>query len=298
VLWTSLASAEPGWSFRSAAAARRLAWPDVGAMRAEPLDPSQPLPLLPTSVVLVPIEPGDYLQLEGVGVWVGLGSGSGGPYPDAITWQAAAASGELRIPTWSTARFVALRSDQPQSVRLRVAARSERSLAEHRLDAAVYDWLVSRVEPPRTDDVGERRELLALHALDRLLAGALVVGAEARDARSVDLRARYLHASWLGQRLLRRSLVRPFFLPRSPVTVGGELIAERTDSEESAREWRWLRPGEILSVPAQGADVVRFDVRARALGRSRVPVFSDDVVAIGRGLRGPAGRDEQQDREK
>ena len=87
--------------------ARVATWPETGATRTlRTVDASSGAKLGPGELLVVAVDPGDRVRLVGLGR-LGLGTGTG-DLPDAITWSSDAH--ELRVPTWSTARFVVARA--------------------------------------------------------------------------------------------------------------------------------------------------------------------------------------------
>ncbi|WP_437722830.1 hypothetical protein [Sorangium sp. So ce861] len=173
---------------REAAAAEPLAWvapdsarvvswsngPQQGAPAPEgtpaaPIaaDPTGPIALTAGQLLLVPVEPGDRLEVRGEVAGIGLGSGVG-DMPDAITWMPLPplqqGARDVAVPAWSSARFVAVRAAVPRGaesapVAVRVAARESAPLAWYRLDEDVAAWLGGRAPAPATAP-GEAAALL------------------------------------------------------------------------------------------------------------------------------------------
>ncbi|MGK3968992.1 hypothetical protein WMF38_36645 [Sorangium sp. So ce118] len=164
---------------REAAAATPLAWvapdsarvvswsdgrpqgaPAPAGTRAAPAaaDPTAPVALTAEQLLLVPVEPGDRLEVRGDVAGIGLGSGVGDA-PDVITWMPLpplqAGARDVAVPAWSSARFLAVRAAVPRGaerapVAVRVAARESAPLAWYRLDEDVAAWLGGRAPAPAT----------------------------------------------------------------------------------------------------------------------------------------------------
>ncbi|KYF72062.1 hypothetical protein BE15_45395, partial [Sorangium cellulosum] len=80
-------------------------------------DPTRPVALTAEQLLLVPVEPGDRLEVRGDVAGIGLGSGVGDA-PDVITWMPLpplkAGARDVAVPAWSSARFVAVRAAVPR----------------------------------------------------------------------------------------------------------------------------------------------------------------------------------------
>ena len=86
-----------------------VAWPGDPSL-SRVVDAASSVPLETSEVLLVPVEPGDRVRVigePGLPPLLGLATGQG-ELPDVITWEPAAGN-ELRLPAWSSARFVAAR---------------------------------------------------------------------------------------------------------------------------------------------------------------------------------------------
>ncbi|WP_437503814.1 hypothetical protein [Sorangium sp. So ce1099] len=320
---------------REAAAATPLAWvapdsarvvswsdgrpqgaPAPAGTRAAPAaaDPTAPVALTAGQLLLVPVEPGDRLEVRGDVAGIGLGSGVG-ESPDVITWMPLppleAGARDVAVPAWSSARFLAVRAAVPRgaeraSVAVRVAARESAPLAWYRLDEDVAAWLGGRAPAPATAP-GEAGALLrwvdaARAALSapgsggaasaRGSAGAPSApgsgGAASKQgnagaspapaaARLEPAAAAWLTARYLEESLLLRPLVEPYFVARD-VDVRGGREGPDLPAVERASPWRSLGAGARLALRAPGADVLRIALRPRAFGATRVVVRAGGAV--------------------
>ncbi|WP_437990900.1 hypothetical protein [Sorangium sp. So ce145] len=289
---------------REAAAAEPLAWvapesvrvalwsngPQQGApapdeARAAPVaaDPAAPVALAAGQLLLVPVEPGDRLEVRGDVAGIGLGSGVGS-VPDVITWMplppARAGARDFAVPTWSSARFVVVRAAAARGaggtpVAVRVAARERAPLAWYRLDEDVAAWLGGRAPAPATAP-GEAAALLRwVDAARAALSAPAAAGAP--SARLAPAAAAWLTARYLEESLLLRPLVEPYFVARGVELRGGR---EGSDlpTVERATPWRSLGAGARLELRAPGADVLRIALRARTYGTTRVVVRAGGAV--------------------
>ncbi|XXY54043.1 hypothetical protein WME91_23215 [Sorangium sp. So ce269] len=320
---------------REAAAATPLAWvaPDSARVvswsdgrpqgapapegtRAAPAaaDPTAPVALTADQLLLVPVEPGDRLEVRGDVAGIGLGSGVGDA-PDVITWMPLpplqAGARDVAVPAWSSARFLAVRAAVPRGaerapVAVRVAARESAPLAWYRLDEDVAAWLGGRAPAPATAP-GEAGALLrwvdaaraALSAPSSAGAASARGGAGAPSApvsagaaskqgnagappapsapRLEPAAAAWLTARYLEESLLLRPLVEPYFVARE-VEVRGGREGPDLPAVERATPWRSLGAGARLSLRAPGADVLRIALRPRAFGATRVVVRAGGAV--------------------
>ncbi|WP_437481639.1 hypothetical protein WME75_38600 [Sorangium sp. So ce1014] len=302
---------------REAAAAEPLAWvaPDSARVvswtggqeqgapapegtRAAPVaaDPIRPVALTTQQLLLVPVEPGDRLEVRGEVAGIGLGSGVGDT-PDVITWMPLpplkGGARDVAVPAWSSARFVAVRAAVPRGaestpVAVRVAARESAPLAWYRLDEDVAAWLGGRAPAPASAP-GEAGALLRwIEAARAALAapgstgtasapGAAGAQAAPAPARLAPAAAAWLTARYLEESLLLRPLVEPYFVAREVELRGGR---EGPDlpAVERATPWRSLGAGARLGLHAPGADVLRIALRPRAYGATRVVVRAGGAV--------------------
>lgn len=264
--------AESPWRWEPPASARGVGWP--AAANARELDGSRSVEINATELVLVPVDPGDQLRLSGGAAELGLASGTSEEYPDMVTWLPRRAPGVVRVPSWSSARFLALRAARAEHVRIERAARLDDGMREHRLDRAVYDWLSGDGAAPASALPDEQRGLAAIAALQKLLASAL------RGARGDDLSRgqAWLAGTWLERRLSRRRLSEPFFRLEPSELAGGQQVAEPGPAGSEAGAWRALAAGQRATLMPDDADVVSVALRARAQGQARVQVWSGDVL--------------------
>ncbi|WP_437711781.1 hypothetical protein WMF45_41325 [Sorangium sp. So ce448] len=309
VLAFGVAHGVPG--AREAAAAEPLVWvapgsagvvpwsngPQQGApapdeARAAPaaVDPTAPVALAAGQLLLVPVEPGDRLEVRGDVAGIGLGSGIGS-VPDVITWMplppARAGARDVAVPAWSSARFVVVRAAGARGagstpVAVRVAARESAPLAWYRLDEDVAAWLGGRAPAPATAP-GEAGALLRwVDAARAALSAPAATGApsarlDPAAARLDPAAAAWLTARYLEESLLVRPLVEPYFAARGVELRGGR---EGPDlpAVERATPWRSLGAGARLELRAPGADVLRIALRARTYGTTRVVVRAGGAV--------------------
>ncbi len=264
-------SSVPRWS--PPAAVRSIDWPDVsGADQAH--EPAWPASIDVGRLTLIPVNAGDQVRITGAAVYAGFASGTSETYPDEISWMGPTPPGIVRVPTWSSARFVALRADAPTRVTLEVMARADDPLREHRLDAAVHAWLTGETDSkPEPRSEAERRAFDVVLALQALLDGAASKGGPSRRTRGL-----LLHSYWLEQRSLERRLIDPFFVAEPIQLSGGRPVPPAEVDADDTREWRELGARGELGVRPAGADVVSFAVRARALGQSRVQIWSGPLL--------------------
>lgn len=281
------------WVWRPPSAIRSVAWPRVEAAPVVEANPELPLRSSPERIAFMPVDAGDQVRLVGSDLQVGFASGTRELYPDTITWQHAPAPAIVRIPTWSSARFLAIRAARPQDLGLEVAARAHDPLRAHRLDGAVYAWLTGDGPKPEAENAQDRRSLLALEGLHRLVGAAL--GKSARPSTDLELGTRLLHSLWLERILMDRPLPAPFFVLQPALVVGGQALEARAESGSEDPDWRALEATETLSVPTQHADVVSLWLRARALGQTRVQVWAGNRLVHDAILRIP-GRSESASR--
>jgi hypothetical protein len=238
-----------------------LSWPgDPSATRI--VDAQGPVALGTAEVLLVPVEPGDGVRIvgeDGILPLIGLATGQG-ELPDVITWDPDA-GGELRLPAWSTARFIAARVASPGALRVEVSTRTETPLAWLDWDRAVAAALRGGSAPELPEGSAAARLWQGLAALRES-----VPRAERRAA--ADL----LILSWLEQALRVRPLVGPFFARESRL----EFAAPRE-----------LSAGERFELRAPGIDVLRWQIHA--WGTARVVVREGDAVSRELSWRAPAG---------
>ncbi|WP_437315554.1 hypothetical protein [Sorangium sp. So ce385] len=302
---------------REAAAAEALAWvppdsarvvswsngPQQGAPAPEgtppaPIaaDPTAPIALTAGQLLLVPVEPGDRLEVRGEVAGIGLGSGVGDT-PDAITWMPLPplkeGARDVAVPAWSSARFVAVRAAVPRGaesapVAVRVAARESAPLAWYRLDEDVAAWLGGRAPAPATAPgeaaallrwVDAARAALSAPGASGAKAAPRAAGAPAAptSAPLAPAAAAWLTARYLEESLLLRPLIEPYFVAREVELRGGR---EGPDlpALERATPWRSLGAGGRLGLHAPGADVLRIALRPRAYGATRVVVRAGGAV--------------------
>ncbi|WP_437687829.1 hypothetical protein [Sorangium sp. So ce176] len=268
-------------------------------------DPTRPVALTAEQLLLVPVEPGDRLEVRGDVAGIGLGSGVGDA-PDVITWMPLpplkAGARDVAVPAWSSARFVAVRAAVPRGaesspVAVRVAARESAPLAWYRLDEDVAAWLGGRAPAPATAPaeagallrwVDAARAALSAQGAAGAAPGPGAAGPPSRQgsasappappaARLEPAAAAWLTARYLEESLLLRPLVEPYFTQRAVELRGGR---EGPDlpAVERATPWRSVAAGARLGLRAPGADVLRIALRPRAYGATRVVVRAGGAV--------------------
>jgi hypothetical protein len=210
------------------------------------VDAVHPIALDDGEVLLIPIAPGDRVRVvaeSGPRPVLGLATGQD-DLPDVITWDLAA-SNELRLPAWSSARFVAARASEPALLSVEIESRSESALAWHEWDEQVAAWLRGRASAPALP-VGSAAARVArgLEAVrESLTAGERMAAAD------------LLQLAWLEQGARLRPLVGPYFT-REP----------RLEFAEP----RSLLAGERYELSAPDIDVLRWQLQA--WGNTRVIV--------------------------
>ncbi|WP_434043328.1 MULTISPECIES: hypothetical protein [Sorangium] len=268
-------------------------------------DPTRPVALTAEQLLLVPVEPGDRIEVRGEVAGIGLGSGVGDA-PDVITWMPLpplkAGARDVAVPAWSSARFVAVRAAVPRGVEsspvaVRVAARESAPLAWYRLDEDVAAWLGGSAPAPATAPaeagallrwVDAARAALSAQGAAGAASGPGAAGQPSRQgsasappappaARLEPAAAAWLTARYLEESLLLRPLVEPYFTPRAVELRGGR---EGPDlpAVERATPWRSAAAGARLGLRAPGADVLRIALRPRAYGATRVVVRAGGAV--------------------
>jgi len=217
------------------------------------VDASQPVALDVGEVLLVPIEAGDRVRVvaeQGPRPLLGLATGLDA-LPDVITWDPSLPR-ELRLPAWSSARFVAARVTAPAELSVEVAARSETPLAWHEWDRWVASSLRGKAGAPALPEGSAAAR--AWRGLEALLA-SLPSGERPAAA---DL----LEVVWLEQALRVRPLVGPYFRRQPRLEF------------EAPRE---LQAGERYELDSPGIDVVRWLIRAS--GSARVVLREGEAVS-------------------
>jgi len=115
-------------------------------------DPTEPVVLERGAMLVFPADPGDPVRIEAHDVDIGFGTGKD-ELPDLITWAVAndpASVHELSVPTWSSARFVAVRAKTGRrtTVRAFVASRTSTPIVWYRADEEVAAWLLDDQAEP------------------------------------------------------------------------------------------------------------------------------------------------------
>ncbi|HKO94415.1 MAG TPA: hypothetical protein VJU61_24845, partial [Polyangiaceae bacterium] len=217
------------------------------------VDASQPVALEVGEVLLIPVEAGDRVRVvgkPGARPLLGLATGLG-ELPDVITWDPSLPR-ELRLPAWSSARFVAARVAAPAQLSVEVAARSETPLAWYDWDR----WVAASLRgtagaPPLPEGSAAARAWRGLEAvLTSLPSGERPAAAD------------LLEVAWLEQALRVRPLVGPYFTRQPRLEF------------EAPRE---LQAGERYELDAPGIDVVRWLIQA--WGSARVVLREGEAVS-------------------
>ncbi|MRG92375.1 hypothetical protein [Polyangium spumosum] len=279
----------PGWvaPSRARVAPFSLETPTRGS--AAEVDPSAPISLAKGSVLLLPIEPGDRVRLEGPVAAVGLGTGVR-DVPDVVTWlplpktipPRAPSGPETRVvdvPMWTGARFLVVRTDKPASITASMGSLLRSSLAWHRLDEDVTRWLRDPSAPRPETTIPEAASILRW----------LFAAKSALEAAPPDSTRDWLTVRWLESSLLVRPLVEPWFVRRPVSLEGGRDAREAADhlsADPDASPWRLVlasrgalaaRANRIV-VDAPASDVVRLSIQARGIGAARAVVRAGDLI--------------------
>lgn len=229
-----------------------LPWPgEPSAAQLEPNTGSRWLE--PGEVLLVPAEPGDVVHVataHGERPSLGLASGHG-EWPDVITWDLDGPS-PLRVPAWSTARFVAARVQKAGFVSARVGELRGSALDWYSWDRSVGAWLRGS---------GERPALVEASTAARLVRWLEATRQSVPEPDRGEL-AELLQACWLDESARWRPLTGPYFA-----------LERRLESDAPRR----LRAGERVELAEPGIDVVRW--RFQALGAARVLVREGNAAA-------------------
>ncbi|MDC0748205.1 hypothetical protein [Polyangium mundeleinium] len=296
----------PGWvaPTRARVAPFSLDTPTQGG--AVEVDPSVPISLAKGLVLLLPIEPGDRVRLDGPITAVGLGTGVR-DVPDAVTWlplstlggsaptsgaappnppptaaPTSARTTESRVvdvPMWTGARFLVVRSDKPATITASMGSLLRSSLAWHRLDEDVTRWLRDPASPRPETTIPEAASILRW----------IFAAKSALDAAPPDATRDWLTVRWLESSLLVRPLVEPYFVRRPVVLEGGRDAREAADhltAEPDASPWRLVlasrgalaAKANSIVVDAPASDVVRLSIQARGIGAARAIVRAGDLV--------------------
>jgi hypothetical protein len=234
----------------------RLSDWERGSLRALKAPPFR---LTEGHVALVFVAAGDGFRVQagrGSGLRVGFASG---PLeaPSAITWLPERAlvdeSGreriEGRVPSWSAARLLAVRSSRTTELSVLLAARSLDRLAWHELDAALGRWLHGSGPIPEVD-IGVRP------LIGRLVALRAAFGAQRQRAV-----APLLEALWLEESARSRPLASPYL---ARLTNGRD---EELSEVVAGRRQEWRVPG---------ADVLEVSLEAR--GRTRLLLYEGAAI--------------------
>lgn len=287
------ARAEPAALFWGVpAAARVMRWSgdeqEVFAS-ARAVDPELPVHLDAGEWLVLPARPGARFRFTGGELLVGLGSGMG-LLPDVITWLDLDASGELSVPSHSSAGFVVLGRKLPGTVAVRVALPERDALRWHRFDTELARWVA-----------GERAEA-PVAPVPELAPTVRWLGALAQAFAKSDAGARsaWLTQRWLGEALRHRPLIAPYFARANLSAQGGRSVsghgglggtAVGTAVEEGP--WTELAPGERVTLHAASADVVRLTLQTRSAERVHLRVFEGEQVvrelALAEAATGSAG---------
>ena len=296
----------PGWVAPTRARVAPLSLESTKAGSAVEVDPTKPISLAKGSVLLLPIEPGDRVRLEGPVAAVGLGTGVR-EVPDVVTWiplptlgGSAPASGAtppnppptitptapkgpafrvVDIPMWTGARFLVVRTDKPGAITASMGSLLRSSLAWHRLDEDVTRWLKDPSAPRPETVIPEAAALLRW----------LFAAKSALEAAPPEPTRDWLAVRWIESSLLVRPLVEPYFVRRAVSLDGGRDAREAADhltADPDASPWRLVlasrgalaAKANHIVVDAPAADVVRLSIQARGIGAARAIVRAGDVV--------------------
>ncbi len=263
-----------------AAELRSLPWPATkqpsGTEPWQVYDPDAEVTLPQGRVLLVPVRQGDIVEISADSFVPGFVYGSL-ELPDAIVWHAAETGrAVIRVPTWGYARFVGVRVEAEQSVRVRVAVPVRDQLAFHRLDAEIQEVLADPARPTPVLPDGEGQDLLdALVVQRNLVFEAVREVPEPRRGELERAAVRWLAARWLAGSYLIRPLLRPFFL-EEPVVVGGASGPVELDAE--GKRWYSVGQGQTLTFAAERADVLRLAISVWAGQDARYQILEGDEL--------------------
>ncbi|HLM73339.1 MAG TPA: hypothetical protein VK459_11625, partial [Polyangiaceae bacterium] len=280
------ARAEDALAWTPPAHARLIAWspekPAAGALIE--VDPKGAVAIPSGQVLLVPVNAGDRLEVQGEGVVVGLASGAL-PAPDVLTWLPPPNTNskttkeqprEVIVPAWSAARFLAIRSatSGETRARVRIAARTSAPLAWHRFDDDIAGWLVKDTSVGRPAFDSPEASVIARRL--EVIRRALGPVASTKPGEA------WLMAKWLEASARVRPLVEPYFTRRSVAIEGGREAPELGEIENAGRFVAAVGgkgSASRLILRASTGDVLRIAIRANSRAPARVLLREGDFVA-------------------
>lgn len=247
--------------------------------------PNDAVELRPHEALVVPVTRGDQLRVESENeLWVGLGSGYG-EIPDVVSWHGEGKQHDIRVPTFSAARFLVVKSlGKPMApLNVWVAAGLDDPLGWFRADQQVRTWLSEEdAEPP---------ELPAALAAARPILRWLVAARQALlRSGPAGARERWLHARWLEETFQMRPLYRPYFGPRRFRISGGSLATgqQKLSRPGTQIEERELRGGDELRIEGSDIDIVSLVVSAAADRDTTFDVYSGSELTTRSRITVPA----------
>lgn len=255
------------WSAPSEA--RVIEWPDA-TPPGQDVDPERLTQLKPGQVYLVPVEPGGHIKVEGAHLSVGLASGLA-LLPDTVTWYSGVPpSGIVRIPSYTSARFVALtpRNTEVATARVRVATPRSEPMAWYRLDEAMWRWIEGGGVPSASELAG-----CAAGDLFRFLDAMRV----ALKPLPPETQKALLRARWLDESERRRPMAGPFFTTSHVVASGGRQLPSGP-RRQSYEQRRLVTSGETLRLTPRHPGVVSVLVRTKGSRRARVRILEGDAL--------------------
>ncbi len=218
-----------------------------------PVSGSGTITLREAQILLVPVERGQWVQIESEPLTpqlqLGFASGASTP-PDTIVWEPVGVT-RIYVPTWLRASHVAIRSPSTATFAVNISARAVTPVDWFLWDSAMSAWARTGAKLPEVPSEGVRR---ILHALEIL-----------RDALPLSERARaapMLLGLWLEESLRTRPLSRPFFKQVTPNTeaIPSQMVGPTRKS---------------FRLPP--ADVHRWQLRAK--GPTRLIIREDGAIA-------------------
>jgi hypothetical protein len=226
-------------------------WPRGGPARV--VSGAESIDLTKGQLLFVPVERGDWIEVTALApsqpVQLGYADGRN-PVPDTIVWEPSGPT-RLRVPSWSSASHVAIRSEGSARLVVSLSARVVSPLQWFLWDGAVSNWAATGSELPEPELTSARRIVSALDSLRKALTGS-------ERAHVAPL----LVSLWLEESLRTRPLLMPFFKPSA--------------LEEELTPKVMVGPGRAIHRD-RTADVHRWQLRAK--GPARLIIRENGAIA-------------------
>jgi hypothetical protein len=226
-------------------------WPRGGQARV--VSGAGPFDLAEGRLLFVPVERGDWVEVGALApsqpVQLGYADGRNS-VPDTIVWEAPGTT-RLRVPSWSSASHVAIRSAGSARLVVSLSAHAASPLQWFLWDGAVSNWARHGSELPEMKLASARRIVSALGSLREALT----------ETERADV-APVLLSLWLEESLRTRPLLMPFL---KPTTVQAELTPTVM-----------VGPSRVIRRDPT-ADVHRWQLRAK--GPARVIIRENGAIA-------------------